>query len=155
MALITCLDCHQEISDAALACIHCGRPNHPPIPTPAASDPDGTGPVRLERAISRVERLHGTAVWAVIVIGALTFTVEERSEGLSRLLEGLGLTAVGVILLGRFGIESAAPGNGGVWGGRFASKDQKQDFWVGLVLGGIAIVLGIVHLGRAALEAAG
>lgn len=26
MALITCRDCHREISDAALACPHCGRP---------------------------------------------------------------------------------------------------------------------------------
>jgi len=142
MALITCPDCRQQISDAAPACIHCGRPSH--VPTPAASDPDGTGPLRRHRAIGRLERLHNAAVSVVILIAALLFTFEERSEGLSSLLEGLGLIAVGVILIPHVGIQSAV-----------AAKNQRQDFRVSLVLGGIAIVLGIVKLGRAALEAAG
>lgn len=32
MPLISCSDCGKDISDAAPACIHCGRPNVPPPP---------------------------------------------------------------------------------------------------------------------------
>jgi hypothetical protein len=40
MALIVCADCQREISDAALACIHCGRPRSgPEIPAAPSGAP--------------------------------------------------------------------------------------------------------------------
>lgn len=38
MPLITCPDCGQSVSDAAPACIHCGRPRDRAAPAPAHSD---------------------------------------------------------------------------------------------------------------------
>ncbi len=42
MALLSCPDCSREISDAAPACVHCGRPNEPALQEQSAP------PVMLE-----------------------------------------------------------------------------------------------------------
>lgn len=39
MSIITCSDCGQRVSDAAAACIHCGRPWDRGVVTSASLDP--------------------------------------------------------------------------------------------------------------------
>jgi hypothetical protein len=164
MALITCGDCHQQISDAAPACIHCGRPNRPlstgaaPRPLPAASDSSRAGAPRRNQPTRRFGWLRTAAVTVVILIVLLGIAFGEWSEGVDSLLRGLGILAVGVAVILSDDDKPAAPANRRArksWGDHFAAQDRQQDFQWSLIIGGILIALGVADLALAALDAAG
>jgi len=75
MALITCLDCEKQISDAAATCIHCGRPVTAVAPPPAA--PDMASDVHAGVQSSKLKQDLGSAIAfvglpAAMVIGMAT-----------------------------------------------------------------------------------
>lgn len=61
MALITCPDCGKDVSDAAPACIYCGRPlRFTPAPIAAA-------PVQPQQIIVNTEQQYGCGTLLMIV----------------------------------------------------------------------------------------
>ncbi|HEY7768166.1 hypothetical protein [Longimicrobium sp.] len=164
MALITCGDCHQQISDAAPACIHCGRPNRPLSPGAAPKPMPVPSEFRRARALRRNPPtkpfgwLRTAAVAVVILAVLLGIAFGEWSEGVDSLLRGFGMLAVGIAVILSDHDEPAAPANRGPrksWGDHFAAQDRQQDFQWTLIFGGILIALGIADLALAALDAVG
>ncbi|HEY0021884.1 MAG TPA: hypothetical protein VGB24_03210 [Longimicrobium sp.] len=164
MAPITCSDCHQQISDAAPACIHCGRPTSPPStgvpprPLRIAGDFSRAGALRRSQPAERSGLLRGVALTVVVLVLFLWIAFGEFSEGLESLLRGLGTLAVGVAVILSDEDKPAAPANRRArksWGDHFAAQDRQQEFQWSLIVGGIFIALGIVNLVLAALDAAG
>lgn len=71
MALISCIDCGAKISDAAPACIHCGRPN---APIPVAGSSSGPAPNGTTSTISAASDNPLTILGMVILtIGVVVF----------------------------------------------------------------------------------
>jgi hypothetical protein len=64
MALTTCPDCSREISTAAPACPHCGRPNAPMMAAPAAAVPSAEQ--TLWRGSPSWLLLLGKLIWLVL-----------------------------------------------------------------------------------------
>src|SRR3954454_1595714 len=64
MALTTCPDCQREISTAAPACPHCGRPNAPAVAAPAAQAPSAEE--TLWRGSPSWLLLLGKVIWLVL-----------------------------------------------------------------------------------------
>lgn len=90
MALITCPDCGNSVSDAAPACIHCGRPiasppqpqfqtQIPPSPSPYSrpvappADADPYGVQRKADARAQEEASAKTIVWVIYGLQILSF----------------------------------------------------------------------------------
>ena len=165
MALITCGDCHQQISDAAPACIHCGRPNRPvtpgvpPRPLPAASDSGRAGGPRRHQPARRLGWLRNGAVGVVILAALLWIAFGEGwSEAVDNLLRGLAMLGMGVAVILSDEDQPTAPAtrrSRKSWGDHFAAQDRQDDFQWSLIIGGILIALGIADLGLAALDAVG
>ncbi|HEX8317975.1 hypothetical protein [Longimicrobium sp.] len=164
MALITCGDCHQQISDAAPACIHCGRPNRPlstgvaPRPMAAAGDSGRAGAHRQKQPTKRSAWLRNGAIAVVILIVLLWIAFGELSEGVESLLRGLATLAVGLAVILSDDGKPAAPANRRsrkAWGDHFAAQHRQEEFHGSLVVGGVLIALGILNLVLAGLDAAG
>jgi membrane protein YdbS with pleckstrin-like domain len=68
MPLTTCPDCGREISTAAPACPHCGRPNAPVVAAPAAAAPSPSAEQTLWRGSPSWLLLLGKLIWLAIVI---------------------------------------------------------------------------------------
>jgi predicted lipid-binding transport protein (Tim44 family) len=164
MALITCGDCHQQTSDTAPACIHCGRPNRAldtgvaPRPKPAASESGRSGALRRKQPTRRSGWLGTVAGVVVILVVLLAIAFGKWSDAMQSLLQGLGILAVGFAVILSDDDRTAAPRNRRArksWGDHFAAQDRQQEFHGSLLIGGVFIAIGIVKLGLAALDAAG
>lgn len=157
MPLVTCPDCHQRISDAAPACIHCGRPNLAPVgpapdPVPptrrrhplAGAEPAGAPPLRT------VLHYAVTGVLIVLLVGSWI-----SSEGRSDLLSGLIWLGIGVSLLLMPVSQAPArtPGTRrrGDWGEWFSRQEAQREFHWNWIAGWVFVVVGAAYLLMAAL----
>jgi len=152
--LVPCPDCHRRISDAAPACVHCGRPIAVSLrPTPLPGSPRrhplaGAGPADgpSTRAVLRI-------VVAAIAIGLVLWSwiSDGGPRGRSDLTSGLISLAVGASLL-LMPVPEPPPRTPGArcradWGQWFSRQEAQREFhwswiagWV-LVLAGAALLL--------------
>lgn len=154
--LVTCPDCRREISDAAPACIHCGRPAapaRPPVETPKP------GPARRHRLAGAAAGsgltpravLRWVAVAAAIGLLAVRWRYGGRSEGADLLLSALVPLAVGAALLLMPVPEPTAartPGarRRGNWGAWFSERDAAREFRWNVLSGWVFLLIGAVTL---------
>ncbi len=157
MAMISCTDCHREISDQAASCPHCGCPslnktrvisqrdNEPnPVREPLA-DPDRENP-NVRSAISRGmvrkfrEQMHALgALWMImgaVAVAAAGFAL----QGSAFLANSLGATAqVLLFIIALLGV---------LWFslGMLTCLKQMWAVYVGLVLSYLSLVGQIVNL---------
>jgi hypothetical protein len=69
MALITCPECHKEISDRAATCPHCGNPLTAIQPTPGQS---AEAPVYVEPVlVNKKWKKRKIFTWLAIILGFL------------------------------------------------------------------------------------
>ena len=156
MPLVPCPDCHRQVSDAAPACIHCGRPRPgAPLPRPAeaplpgrrrhplAADPSGD--TLSLRAVLRFAVAAG-----VIALVVASWMRGGGPEGESDLLSGLISLGLGVsLLLMPVPQESArTPGarRRGDWGEWFSRQEERQEFRWNRVAGWVLVAVGVVYL---------
>ena len=71
MSLTTCPDCGHEVSTAAPACPHCGRPNGPVVAAPQAQAHSAAAEETLWHASPSWLLLLGKLIWLAIVAIAL------------------------------------------------------------------------------------
>src|SRR5688572_28938386 len=87
MALVTCPDCGKSISDAASACVHCGRP--------APINRDDSAQVSLEKGkVDRDEWLKGA-----VASGFVTLDSDKPAAGSAPGYSGVVAVAVAVLVL--------------------------------------------------------
>lgn len=154
MPLIACPDCHRQISDAAPACIHCGRPAAPARP-PAEAPPATArrhplaGPA--ETGITRRAVFRGIAVAAVIGLVGVQWAYGGRSEALDLLLAALIPIALGASLL-LMPVPPATPARRtgarrrGNWGAWFTEQDERREFGWNVLAGWVLLLVGAVTL---------
>lgn len=94
MALISCVDCHHQVSERAPACPHCG--------SPIATKTAGVGVITTEQTAKKFKGMILLA-WALFFIGLyLTFTAGSKQHfdiwqsmtGMLSIVGGLGLWIV-------------------------------------------------------------
>lgn len=164
MPLVPCPDCHRQISDAAPACIHCGRPNplavHP-TPRPSSGVPrpgtrrhplagtDRTAAPPATRAV-----LRGVVVALVIMLIIVTWFRGDGAAGTDDLLHGLISAGIGVSLL----LSPVPPPSGrtpgarrGNWGDWFGGQEARHEFRWNRVAGWVCLVVSAFYLLLAAL----
>jgi hypothetical protein len=158
--LVTCPDCHQRISDAAPACIHCGRPNvtAPPAPADVASAARRRHPLAgaaPRDTPSPRHVLRFVTIGVVIVLLAGSWIFGGGREGRSDLLSGLISLGIGVSLLLMQVPEAPARTPGarrrGDWGEWFSRQEAQREFHWNWIAGCVFIVVGTVYLLMAAL----
>lgn len=160
MPLVTCPDCHRRISDAAPACIHCGRPNVTAPPPPADVAPAARRRHPLAGAAPRgapsprhVLRFAAFGVVIVLLVGSWIFG--GGREGRSDLLSGLISLGIGVSLL--LMPVPASPGGApgarrrGDWGEWFSRQEARREFHWNRIAGCVCVVVGAAYLLMAAL----
>jgi predicted RNA-binding Zn-ribbon protein involved in translation (DUF1610 family) len=74
MALIKCSECGRDISSAAEACPHCGKPLASTIKCPTCKSPD------VEK-ISGLSKAGSVALWGVFAIGKVSKTYRCKKCG--------------------------------------------------------------------------
>lgn len=155
MPLVTCPDCHQRISDAAPACIHCGRPNVTAPPPPADVTPAARRRHPLAGAApSGAPSLRGVLRFATIgiAIGLLAWSwiFGARRGGRSDLLSGSIWLAIGVSLLLMPLPEAPARPSGtgrrGDWGKWFSRQEAQREFHWNWIAGWVFVLVGAAYL---------
>lgn len=151
MPLVTCPDCRREISDAAPACIHCGRPvagvRKPAATVSGRRHPLGASsaaPATSMRAMGRF-----AAAMVVIVVTLARWRYGGRSEGLDLVLAGVMPLALGVYLLLREVPETPGVAGTGRRGGLnvwTAEQEARRGLGWSTILGGVLVVIGILTL---------
>jgi len=137
MAVITCPDCGGSVSDAAPACIHCGRPmaaaatSPPPFATPAYASPAYSAPAAApvdpmdRRAAEKAARAAATKPVAMIAYVLM---------GLSFAYAIPGIVALVVAYVKRGDAQGTWVESHFEW--------QIQTFWTGIAFVIVAAVLG-------------
>lgn len=150
MPLATCPDCRQPVSDAAPACIHCGRPSpavrRAPGPVPRRRHPLA-GTDAADAAAPRAV-LRSAAIGVVIVLLAGSWVLG-GPEGRGDLLSGLASLAIGVsLLLLPVPREPArTPGaRRADWGEWFGRQEARRELHWNRVAGWVFVAVGAAYL---------
>lgn len=159
--LVACPDCRREISDAAPACIHCGRPAtppHPPVepPKPASARRHPLAGPAADSAVTPRAVLRWIAAAAVMALLAVRWMYGGRSEGMDLLLSALIPLAIGASLLlipvpGSAAARTPGTRRRGNWGSWFSEQDAAREFrwnvragWVFLLIGALTLLSSMI-----------
>lgn len=81
MALVSCSECHKEVSDRASACPHCGNPMNAPVATPTAIETRPGDAVTIEATAKTYKILEAVGA-GIFLLGLVSCTyVRELSAG--------------------------------------------------------------------------
>lgn len=154
MPLVTCPDCHHSVSDAAPACIHCGRPNPAvrPAPSPRRRHPLAGTDAANDASPRAVVR--GACITLVMVLVGAGWVFDGGSGGRGDLLSGLISLGIGASLLVMPGPEEPARTPGAPradWGAWFERQEARRDFRWNRVAGWVMVAVGAVYLLIAAM----
>ncbi|WP_420127437.1 hypothetical protein [Longimicrobium sp.] len=152
--LITCPDCRREISDAAPACIHCGRPTTPVAPRvdAPACGPRRTHPLAGPAPGSAIRPrvvLRWIAVAAVVGLFGAQWALGGASERTDLLISALLPIAIGAILLLAPAPETTARTAGarrGNWGTWFTENNARRAFGWNAIAGWVFLLIGLLTL---------
>lgn len=152
--LITCPDCRREISDAAPACIHCGRPASAVAPRmdTADSTPRRPHPLAGPAPASAVRPravLRWIAVAAVVGLFGARWAFGGESERTDLLISALLPLAIGAAFLLAPAPEATARTTGprrGNWGAWFTEKDARRESGWNVVAGWVFLLIGALNL---------
>lgn len=80
MALIKCPDCHSEVSDAAPACLKCGRPMAS-APTPSKRITPSSNPVTINsKEQTKPAKVVALVVLFIIVVSAINYALQHKKN---------------------------------------------------------------------------
>jgi hypothetical protein len=152
--LITCPDCRREISDAAPACIHCGRPAATVAPRAdaPASTPRRTHPLARPAPGSAVRPravLHWIALAAVVGLVGARWAFGGGSDRTDLLISAFLPIAIGAVLLLAPAPEATARTTGarrGNWGAWFTEENARREFSWNVIAGWVFLLIGALTL---------